>query len=163
MRCPSFQGFPLACTIYTCALGSLQSDSGRESRRAPKGLHVRAVAAMDVGKPLRSGRMSCWCDRRGMRQHGKNVVAFIRRHAHNLGGHGTGSPLLETDTCLGATCRVWEHGDRDRWSGSPVRSLPLVREVREDERLHTPVAAQRVLQRAQRCWPRVKTYARTSR
>lgn len=91
MRCPSFQGFPLACTIYTCALGSLQSDSGRESRRAPKGPHVRAVAAMDLGKPLRSGRMPFRRDSRGMmRQHGKNVVAIIRRHVHNRSGNRNG-------------------------------------------------------------------------
>ena len=75
---------------------------------------------MDVGKPLRSGRMPCRRESRGMlRPHGKNVVAFIRRHAHNRGGHRNGSPRMEIYVCLGATREVWEHGGCDRCLGSP--------------------------------------------
>jgi hypothetical protein len=68
---------------------------------------------------MRSGRMPCRRDSRGMmRQHGKNIVAFRRRHTHNLGSERHGSPLMGTDACLGATRRVWEDGGRDRWSES---------------------------------------------
>jgi len=91
---------------------------------------------MDVGTPLHSGRMPYRFDSRGMlRQRGKNVVAFLRRHAHNLSGDRNGRHswrrmhALEQPARCGSMAAVIVGLDR------PVRSLPLAREVQGDERL----------------------------
>jgi hypothetical protein len=71
------------------------------------------------GESLHSDRTLCRLGScRMMRQHDKNVVAFIRRHVHNLGVERRGSPPLERYSCLCTTCQVWEPGGGDRCPGS---------------------------------------------
>ena len=133
---PLFPGLPLGATHLSLRVGlSTVRRWSREPWGTPRATSV-CVAAMDLGKPLRSGRMPCRLENREMmRQHGKNVVAFICRHVHNLGGDRNGSHSCRRTHALVQPARCGSMAAVTVILDHPVRSLPLVREVRGDERL----------------------------
>jgi hypothetical protein len=91
---------------------------------------------MDLGKLLRSGRMPCRLDSRGMMRHTSKTLWLsyvgmpIILAVIGLGRHSCRRThaLVQPAKCrrMAAVTVVLDH---------PVRSLPLVREVRGDERL----------------------------